>query len=150
MSVALFLLPEAKVEGNKNDITWVQGFNRLLFQCTIYDWLPVIKPSASATIHDVIGGSFCKIDLDLSCNSLDVVVYCYDGFQRYPNSSHFCLGMIFDCFGIGKQKHFRAATIKEVCLASGKNAKLLCLWFNKVYVTGFMKKGLIYTIIKEI
>ena len=34
------------------------------------------------------------------------VVTCYarDGFQRYPNSSHLCLGMIFDCRGTGKRK----------------------------------------------
>ena len=47
---------------NNKDILQVQvGFNRLLSQCTVCDRLPVIKLSASATIHDVIG-YFHEID----------------------------------------------------------------------------------------
>ena len=41
------------------------GFNRFLSQCTVHNQLPVIKPSASATIRDVIG-YFREIDLDLN------------------------------------------------------------------------------------
>ena len=58
------------------------GFNWLLSQCKVHDQLPVIKPSASATIRDVIG-YFCEIDLTLAGSSLVVVVangYTQDGF----------------------------------------------------------------------
>ena len=47
------------------DILRVQvGFTLVLSQCTVRNQLPVIKPSASATIHDVIG-YFHEIDLHL-------------------------------------------------------------------------------------
>ena len=50
---------------NNKDILHVQvGFNWLLSQCTVCYQLPVIKPSASATIHDVIG-YFSEVDLNL-------------------------------------------------------------------------------------
>ena len=80
-------------------------FNWLLSQCAVRNQLPVTKPSASATISDVID-CFCEIDLILSGSSLVVVVtrYAQDGFQWYPNSSHHCLGMICDCCGTGKRK----------------------------------------------
>ena len=49
---------------NNKDILQVQvGFNWLLSQCTVRNQLPVIKPSATATIRDVIG-YFCEIDLN--------------------------------------------------------------------------------------
>ena len=89
---------------SNKDILQVQvGFNWLLSQCTVCNQIPVIKLSASATIRDVMG-YFCAIDLNLVGSSLIVVVirYARDGFQWYPNSSHLCLGMIFDCCGTGK------------------------------------------------
>ena len=50
---------------NNKDILQVQvGFNWLLSQCTVCNQLPVIKPLASATIHDVIG-YFREINLNL-------------------------------------------------------------------------------------
>ena len=50
---------------NNKDILRVQvGFNWLLSQCTVHNQLPVIKPSASATICVVIG-YFREIDLNL-------------------------------------------------------------------------------------
>ena len=50
---------------NNKDILLVPvGFNWLLSQCTICNQLPVIKPSASATICDVIG-YFREIDLNV-------------------------------------------------------------------------------------
>ena len=50
---------------NNKDILRVQvGFNWLLSQCTVRDQLPVMKLSASTTIHDVIG-YFREIELDL-------------------------------------------------------------------------------------
>ena len=50
---------------NNKAILRVQvGFNWLLSQCTVCNQLPVIKPSASTTISDVIG-YFCKIDINL-------------------------------------------------------------------------------------
>ena len=55
---------------NNKDILQVQvGFNWLLSQCIVRNQLPVIKPSASATIRNVIG---YEIDLNLvwlSCSS---------------------------------------------------------------------------------
>ena len=39
--------------------------------------------------------------------------YAWDGFQWYPNSLHFCLGIIFDHCGTGKLLHCRVATIKR-------------------------------------
>ena len=49
---------------NNKDILLVQvGFNWLLSQCTVHNQLPVIKPSASTSIRDVIG-YFCEIDLN--------------------------------------------------------------------------------------
>ena len=51
---------------NNKDILRVQvGFNWLLSQCTVHNQLPVIKPSASVTIRDVIG-YFREIDLNLA------------------------------------------------------------------------------------
>ena len=47
---------------NNKDILQVQV--GLLSHCAVCNQLPVIKPSASATIHDVIG-YFREIDLDL-------------------------------------------------------------------------------------
>ena len=47
---------------NNKDILRVQV--GLLSQCTVHNQLPVIKPSASATIRDVIG-YFREIDLSL-------------------------------------------------------------------------------------
>ena len=50
---------------NNNDILGVQvGFTWLLSQCTVHNQLPIIKLSASASIHDVIG-YFREIDLNL-------------------------------------------------------------------------------------
>ena len=50
---------------NNKDILRVKvGFNWLLFQCTVHNQLSVIKPSASATVRDVIG-YFREIDLNL-------------------------------------------------------------------------------------
>ena len=40
------------------------GFNWLLSQCTVCNQLPVLKLSAPATIHDVIG-YFREINLNL-------------------------------------------------------------------------------------
>ena len=78
-------------------------FNWFLSQYIVRNKLPVIKPSASTTIRDVIG-YFCEIDLTGSSLVVVVTHYAQDGFQQYPNSSHLCLGMIFDCCGIGKRK----------------------------------------------
>ena len=91
---------------NNEDILLMQvGFNWLLSQCAVRNQLPVTKPSASATVSDVIG-CFCEKYLTLAGSSLVVVVTCYaqDGYQRYPNSSHRCLCMIFDCCETGKRK----------------------------------------------
>ena len=60
MNVILFLLLEAKVEGNK---TMSCEFISLLSQYTIHNQLPVIKPSAFANICNMIG-YFCEIDLN--------------------------------------------------------------------------------------
>ena len=50
---------------NNKDILRVQvGFNWYLLQCTVRNQFAVIKPSASATIRNVIG-YFCEIDLNL-------------------------------------------------------------------------------------
>ena len=46
----------AEAEGNKNDITRVNGISSIY----IHNHLPVIKPSASAAICDMIG-YFCEI-----------------------------------------------------------------------------------------
>ena len=83
----------------------LQGFNWLLFQCTICNQLPVIKPSVSAVMHSVIG-YYHEINLNSSRSSLVVVVKCYarDDFQQYLNNSRFCLSMIFDYYGARKQK----------------------------------------------
>ena len=59
---------------NNKDILQVQvGFNWFLSQCKVRNQFPVIKPSASATIRNVIG-YFCEIDLTLAGSSLVVVV----------------------------------------------------------------------------
>ena len=47
---------------NNKDILRVQVW--LVFQCSVRNQLPVTKPSASATISNVIG-CFCEIDLNL-------------------------------------------------------------------------------------
>ena len=50
---------------NDKDILQVQvGFNWLLSQYTVHNQLPIIKPSASAAIRNVIG-YFREIDLNL-------------------------------------------------------------------------------------
>ena len=55
---------------NNKDILRVQvGFNWLLSQCTVRNQLPVIKPSASTSIRDVIG-YFREIDLNLGWQQL--------------------------------------------------------------------------------
>ena len=64
--------------------------------------------------------------------------YTQDDFQWYPNNSHFCLGMIFDCCGARKQKKLkrsRAATIKWTCpaLDESKSSLSLLNQFNKIY-----------------
>ena len=75
MSVILFLLPEAEVEGNEMISLKLQGFNWLLFQCTICNQLPVIKPSVSSVMHSVIG-YYHEINLNISRSSLVVEVLC--------------------------------------------------------------------------
>ena len=54
----------------------LQGLKWFLFQCTICNQLPVIKPSVSAITHNVIG-YYHEINLNISCSSLVVVVKCY-------------------------------------------------------------------------
>ena len=109
---------------NNKDILRVQvGFNWLLSQCKVCNQLLVIKPSASATIRDVIG-YFHEIYLTLAGSSLVVVVangYAQDGFQRHPNSSHLCLGVILTVVELVNKKHCRAATIKRARPTLGKN-----------------------------
>ena len=50
--------------------------------------------------------------------------YTPGGFQWYPQ---FCLSMIVDCCGTGKQKQYRVATIKKARPASGKNKALVSI-----------------------
>ena len=47
-----------------------------------------------------------------------VVVKCYDQdeFQQYLSNKYFCLGMIFDCCGTGKQKLVQNGRIKKAHL----------------------------------
>ena len=97
---------------NNKDILRVRmqvGFNWLLPQYTVRNQLPVIKPSASAIIrrdvyvHDwLLSRSRFKPWLVAAYIVVVVTRYAQDGFQRYPNNSHLCLGMIFDCCGTGK------------------------------------------------
>ena len=49
-----------------------------------------------------------------------VTRYTQDGFKWYSNSSHPCLGMIFD-LELVREKHCRVTTIKKACLALAKN-----------------------------
>ena len=83
----------------------LQGFNWLLFQYTICNQLPAIKLLVSAIMHNVIG-YYHEINLNISDSSFVVVVkyHVRDDFQQYLNNSRFCLGMIFDYHGTGKQK----------------------------------------------
>ena len=106
-SVILFLLPKAIAELRLRVIKRYHVSSRDLLppMYIIHNQLPVIKLSASENICSVIG-YFHEIDLTISHSSLIVVVtsYTWDGFQQYPNSSHFGLGMIFYCCVVGKWK----------------------------------------------
>ena len=63
-----FLLPKAEVKLELRVIIMIsheqQVFKWLLFQCTIYNQIPIIKLSASGTTQDMID-YFCEIYLKL-------------------------------------------------------------------------------------
>ena len=120
-SVISFLLPKAEVKLELRVIIMIsheqQVFKWLLFQCTIYNQIPIIKLSASGTTQDMID-YFCEIHLKLflqqqSCSTNSLC-------SRLSVALIFCLGIILTVVELVSEKQCRAATINKECPASGK------------------------------
>ena len=71
--------------------------------------IPVIKPSASTALHDMIGyylhdmiGYFHQIHLNLSHSSIPVAEVAK--LYAQGDNQHICLGMIYNCCGTSSKR----------------------------------------------